>query len=187
MMADRERMSGVRRGAHPLSSGGFTLIELIIVVVIVLALGTVFLNRVLYYQEMAEKTAMEGVASSLQSALTMQYAQTMTRGKPSDVPAIAYANPMDWLQSKPRNYAGEFYDPVPASIEPGNWMFDLKTRDLIYVPRSTSYFTPGKDGRKWVRFHVAVGYEPSLLPSLKQEPASLTSILFEPVEPYVWF
>ncbi|HXU92730.1 MAG TPA: prepilin-type N-terminal cleavage/methylation domain-containing protein, partial [Gallionella sp.] len=135
------------------SSGGFTLIELIIVVVIVVVIGGTFLNRMFYYQEQAEKTAMEGVAAALQSALTLQYAQILTRGKPSDVPALAYANPMDWLQKKPNNYAGEFYDPSPASVESGSWVFDLKSRDLVYVLNSANYFNPGKDGKKWVRFH----------------------------------
>jgi general secretion pathway protein G len=169
------------------SNRGFTLIELIVVIAIVAVIAGVFLDRVLYYQEQAEKTAMEGVAASMQSALTMQYAQIVTRGQPSDVPALAYANPMDWLQRKPPNYAGEFYDPEPAAVEPGNWVFDLKTRDLVYVPNRANYFKPGKDGWKWARFHVVLDYERPLHPSMRHEPAGLTGVVFEPVEPYAWF
>ncbi len=72
-------------------------------------------------------------------------------------------------------------------MESGNWMFDLKTRDLIYVVRNASYFRPGSDGKKWIRFHVAVSHELSRLPSLQGAPAELTGIVFEPVEPYTWF
>lgn len=171
----------------PSSERGFTLIELIVVVSILAVTAGVFLNRITYYQERAEKAAMEGVVASLQSALTLQYGQIVTRGQPADVPALAYANPMDWLQKRPGNYVGEFYDPTPASVEPGSWMFDLKTRDLIYVPNSATFFKPGKDGGKWVRFHVVLNYERPLQPSLRQESASLTGALFEPVEPYSWF
>jgi len=32
-----------------------------------------------------------------------------------------------------------------------------------------------------------LNYERPLHPSLQQEPASLTGVLFEPVEPYSWF
>ncbi len=171
----------------PRSSKGFTLLELIVVITIVVVLMGLFIDRTLFYQEQAEKVAMESVASAIQSALVLQYGQIVTRGKPSDVAALAQDNPMNWLQKKPPNYAGEFYDPTPLSVESGNWMFDLKTRDLIYVVRNANYFRPGKDGRKWIRFHVAVKYEASRLPSLQDAPAELTGMLFEPVEPYSWF
>src|SRR5574340_1509729 len=93
-------------------SRGFTLIELIVVIIIVVVMMGLFLNSMLFYVEQAEKTAMEEVAGAIQSALVMQYGQILTRGKPSDVPLLAQDNPMSWLQKKPRNYAGEFYDPT---------------------------------------------------------------------------
>lgn len=180
-----------RRGAaatKPLSSErGFTLIELIIVITIIVVMMGLFLDRTLFYQEQAEKTAMEQVAGTIQSALTMQYGQIQTRGKPSDVAMLIYDNPINWLQQKPRNYAGEFYDPTPLSVDSGNWVFDLKTRELVYVMRNANYFKPGKDGKKWIRFHVAIKHETSRLPSLQDAPAELTGTLFEPVEPYSWF
>ena len=169
------------------SSKGFTLIELIVVIIIVVVLMGVFLDRMLYYVEQAEKTAMVEVSNAIQSALVMQYGQILTRGQESDVPQLTRENPMNWLQKKPRNYAGEFYDPTPLTVESGNWIFDLKTRDLIYVVRNANYFKPGKDGKKWIRFHVVINYEVSRLPSLQNAPATLTGTLFEPVEPYSWF
>lgn len=171
----------------PQSSKGFTLLELIVVITVIVVLMGLFLNRALFYMEQAEKTAMEEVAGSIQSALTMQYGQILTRGKSSDVAALAQDNPMNWLQKRPSNYAGEFYDPTPLAVESGNWVFDLKSRDLVYMVRNVNHFKPGKDGRKWIRFHVAVNYEVSRLPSLHNAPPELTGIVFEPVEPYSWF
>lgn len=169
------------------SSKGFTLLELIVVITIIVALMGLFLNRALYYMERAEKAAMEEMAGSIQSALTMQYGRIITRGKSSDVVALTSGNPMNWMQKKPHNYAGEFYDPSPQSVPAGNWMFDLRSRELIYVPDRTDHFKPGKDGKFWVRFHVTASYEPSPLPSLHNAAPELTGILFEPVEPYSWF
>ena len=166
---------------------GFTLIELVIVVTLVVVLMALFFNRALFYVEQAEKTAMEQVAGAIQSALTLQYGQILTRGKPSDVAALAQDNPMNWLQKKPRNYSGEFYDLTPLAVESGNWVFDLKSRELVYVVRTANYFKPGKDGKKWIRFHVAVNHEKSRLPSLQNAPPELTGIVFEPIEPYSWF
>lgn len=181
------KLRPVSRIQHPASCKGFTLIELIVVIVIIVVLMGLFLNRALYYQERAEKTAMEQVAGAIQSALTLQYGRIMTGGKASDVQALAQDNPMNWLQRRPDNYIGEFYDPTPLSVESGSWIFDLKSRDLIYVVHNANYFEPGRDGLKWIRFHVAVSREPSPLPSRRGEPPELTGLQFEPVEPYSWF
>ncbi len=169
------------------STQGFTLIELIFVIIIISVLMGLFLNRALYYQEQAEKTAMEQVADAIQSALTMQYGKILTRGQPGDVQALAQDNPMNWLQKKPRNYAGEYYDPSPLAVDSGNWTFDLKSRDLIYVPRNSNYFKPDKDGKKWIRFHIVLNYDVARLPSLRNATPELTGILFEPLVPYSWF
>jgi len=166
---------------------GFTLFELVIVIAIIVTLMGLFMNRFMFYQEQAEKTAMVQVVGAIQSALVMQYGEILTRGKPSDVAALSQDNPMNWLQKMPRNYAGEFYDPTPLAVAPGSWMFDLKTRDLIYVLGESNYFKPGRDGRKWIRFHVVQNYAVSRLPSLQQAPPELTGLLFEPVQPYSWF
>jgi prepilin-type N-terminal cleavage/methylation domain-containing protein len=184
---ERLAASSLRGYPATLSQRGFTLIELVVVITIIVVLMGFFINRALFYQEQAEKTAMEQVAGAIQSALTMQYGQILTRGQSSDVAALALDNPMNWLQKKPRNYSGEFYDPTPLAVVSGNWMFDLKSRDLIYVVRNASYFKPGKDGKKWIRYHVAVNYQASRLPSLQNAPRELTGIVFEPVEPYSWF
>lgn len=174
-------------GIHRRSAKGFTLIELVIVITLIVFLMGIFMNRVVFYQEQAEKVAMEQVAGAIQSALIMQYGQILTRGKPADLAALVTDNPINWLQKKPRNYSGEFYEPTPLSVNSGNWLFDLKSRDLIYVLRSADYFKPGQDGKKWIRFHAALNYEQSRIPSQQGTPAELTGIVFAPVEPYSWF
>ena len=170
----------------PQSSKGFTLFELVVVVIIIAILAGLFMSRVMFYQELAEKTAMEQMAGTVQSALTMQYGKILTRGQASDIPAMAIDNPMHWLQRKPRNYAGEFYDATPLSVPPGNWLFDLKSRELVYVLQHTELFKPGKDGRPWIRFHVVAQYEKPQPVSLRAAPVELSGLLFEPVEPYAW-
>ena len=186
--AVRSRASGL---AHPFtppprSAKGFTLIELIVVITIMVILSSVLLSRIYYYQERAEKAAMEQVASALQSALTLQHARLLTQGMEANASLLAAENPMKWLAKIPGNYAGEFYDVTPRAVAPGNWVFDLKTRNLIYVVDRSDHFTPGKDGKKWVRFHVNVLLEtPPDMPHKKN--MELVGMLFKPIEPYTWF
>jgi prepilin-type N-terminal cleavage/methylation domain-containing protein len=172
--------------SHRSSIRGFTLIELVVVVTIIAILYTVFLNRIWFYQERAEKTAMVEMAGALQSALVMQYGRLMVRGREADVVALQTDNPMQWLAKKPRNYAGEFYDPQPGSVEPGSWVFDLKTRELVYILNRSDYFISGADGQKWVRYRVNLMYDP-VRGTRNKAAKELVGTLFEPVEPYRWF
>lgn len=162
---------------------GFTLIELVVVISIVVILIGALLGRVGYYQERAERAAMQQVVSSLQSALTMEYGSLMTHGRESLVSELVTENPMDWLSKKPENYSGEFYAPTPRSVAPGNWVFDLRSRELVYVIDRSEHFTPGRDGNKWIRYHVKLTYE--RLPGGTDK--KLVGVLFVPVEPYNWF
>ncbi len=174
----------VSRIPNPESPKGFTLLELIIVISIISILAGIFLSRIPFYQEQAEKVAMEQVAGAVQSALLLRFAALQTRGAATDknLKTLATDNPIDWLQQKPKNYAGEYFDPTPRSISPGQWLFDLKSRDLIYLPQYNDNLKAGKDGYKWLRFHVRLGYEAVVGGKGKE----LTSTVFEPVEAYRW-
>lgn len=173
---------------NPELSKGFTLLELIVVISIVAILAGSLLSRIPYYQEQAEKTVVEQMAGAIQSALVMRTGSLMTHGAATakELNALAVGNPIDLLQQKPNNYAGEFFDPTSKAVNPGHWMFDLKSRELIYVLDRSDYFTPGKDGQKWIRFHVRLEYE-SRAGSAAGSRKELASILFEPTEPYRWF
>lgn len=166
-------------------SKGFTLIEFVVIIIIIVVLAGLFMVRIPLYQEQAEKAAMQQVEGAIQSALTLRYGALMTRGAINEqtLSILATDNPVTWLQKLPTNYKGEYYDPTPRTVAPGNWMFDLKTRELIFVLNQSDNFIPGKDGNRWIRFHVRLGYEPSVgRPSEKE----LASALFEPTEPYHW-
>lgn len=170
---------------NPRFCTGFTLLELIVVISIVAIMASLLLNRISYYQEQAEKAAMQQVEAAVQTALIMRYSALIIRGAATqkELGKLVTENPLDWLQQKPRNYAGEYYDPTSKAVAPGNWMFDLRSRDLIYVVSHGDYFTPGKDGNKWVRFHVRLGYDQAVGRPGGEE---LTAMLFEPTEAYHW-
>jgi general secretion pathway protein G len=148
-------------------------------------LAGTFLKRVPENQELAEKAVMEQTVGAMQSALTMRVGSMMVHGAATEkgLKALASENPINLLQEKPKSYAGEFFDPKPNTVAPGHWMFDLKTHDLIYVPDRSDFFKPGKDGQKWVRFHVTLVYDTGAGGNNKE----LAATLFEPVEPYRWF
>ncbi len=181
---------GARLKSHPVplvpcSSKGFTLIELMVVISMVAVLASVLLDRVWFYQEQAEKAAMEQVAGALQSALILQYGRLLNNGREAEVKSLSLENPIRWLMKQPPNYVGEFFAPTPGAISPGNWAFDLKNRELIYVPSHEDYFVPDSQGYKWVRYRTHLPYE-ARAGSKGKNAQELTGVLFEPAESYRW-
>ena len=180
------KVTSVSRIQNRESCKGFTLIEFIVVIIIIVVLAGLFLTRIPLYQEQAEKAAMQQVEGALQSALVLRYGALQTRAAATEqnLSILATDNPMTWLQKLPPNYKGEYYDPSPRTVAPGSWMFDLKSRELIYVLNQSDNFTPGRDGSKWIRFRVHLGYE--LMLGRPEAGKELVTTLLEPTEPYHW-
>lgn len=171
---------------NPSFSKGFTLIEFVVVVIVIAVLAGVFLTRVPIYQEQAEKAAMQQVEGAVQSALVLRYGALMSRGaiNEKELGILTSDNPIKWLQSTPLNYRGEFYDPIASDFPLGGWVFDLKSRDLIYVLDQHDSFKPAADGQAWIRFHTQLAYEPAL--GRTDGSTELTQTLFAPTTPYHW-
>jgi len=164
---------------------GFTLFELIVVVCIVAIMAGILLNRLRLYEEAAEKAAMQQTAAAIKSALQMRVASYLISGRDSEIEKLRDENPVNWLQEKPADYAGEFYADAYARVRPGSWYFDLNRRELIYVINLGSKFKPGPDGRKWVRYRVRIGYEET--PQGVGPPRKvLSAVSFVPAQPYAW-
>ena len=168
---------------------GFTLIELLVVIIIISTLGAVLLDRVLFYQEAAEKAAMEQLAGTLRSALHLQIADRFLKGKTADIAALGQDNPMDWLAEQPANYVGERFAPQVGKVSRGNWYFDLKDRQLVYVVWRGEHFAPNKQGRKEVRYAVRVVYAHKEIQAGQEnaDKQDINGVILALAEPYQWF
>jgi prepilin-type N-terminal cleavage/methylation domain-containing protein len=174
-----------RLRTFPGKGRGFTLFELIVVIVLVSMLSAMVLDRFLVYQEMAEKTAMEQTAGAIRSALNIQMAGLIARGRTEDIPKLAAVNPIKFLTERQRNYVGEFYEVGPDDIPTGSWYFDLKRKQLVYSVHRGAYFVPDENGHKRVRYAVTLVYNEGFLngPSGAKE---LGGVVLREVVPYKW-
>lgn len=145
-------------GLRHAQTGGSKLFEFIFVVLLVGVLSMVVLGYMLHYIEVAEKSAMESAVVNLQSSLRMRLAEVLVQNNVADGVRLAKDNPMNWLYEKPSNYAGEFSDPEPDSIAKGNWYYDRRKRELVYLVDMGKEFVPDKAGMKRVRYRVSAPF-----------------------------
>ncbi|HEX7812643.1 MAG TPA: hypothetical protein VF460_12100 [Burkholderiales bacterium] len=123
------------------AQSGVSRFELMVCVMVFGVLLAVFIEKGLYYQEYAEKTAMEMTVANIRTGLRYRIADLMLANRMSEIPTLADENPMDWLAEKPKNYQGE-RDSAPATPLEGMWYFDKKSRELIYTVNNRQHFSP---------------------------------------------
>jgi prepilin-type N-terminal cleavage/methylation domain-containing protein len=160
---------------------GFTLFELIVVIIIFAALATVLLARLAYYQETVERVAMETTVRLVKTGLQIRLAELIIGNRQGEAGMLEETDPMSWLERKPANYGGAWRD----GAEPGNWYFDKAGRQLMYVVNTGNRLDIDTEtGRKVLHFRVR------LLKSLVNVPGgaveSVSGVSFSAVEPYRW-
>ena len=140
------------------SHRGFSLLELVVVIVIISVLLVMAISRLLALQVDAERVTMETVAGVLRSAIGMKVAQAIVEMKVADLSAMEGGNPMDLLAETPHNYLGERDGVDPATLEDGNWYFDKRAGTLVYLVRNKSFFTDGLANPPRARFALRLVY-----------------------------
>ena len=162
---------------------GFTLLELVLVVVIFGLLLGVYLRSVLYYQEMIEQATVSLTLSNIRTGMAHEWADRIAKGKNKErIEDLIGTNPVRWLEYPPQNYLGEIRGGRPEGMDGGNWFFDLTQKELVYVVNHGSYLElSDSQGKITLRWKVVVEDTSG---STRPEFGSLT---LQPVVNYRWF
>ena len=168
------------------TAAGFTLFELVLVVCLVGIFASVGLERMLRYQELAEKTAMERTINILRSALAMQLAARISSGGIAQTAGLAQENPMDWLAERPSNYLGALHATTDAETARGSWYFDPNSGELVYRLNLTRFFNPGPDRKDQIRFRAVVRLAPQENTQPVDDSKDLQELTIRPTRPYLW-
>jgi len=164
---------------------GLTLIELVVVICIIGVVAALLLDRLRFYQEAAEKAAMESTLGALKSALQLRIAAMLVNGEEAKIESLARANPSAWLSEPPRGYRGEFRADQPV-MPRGSWYFDATRGELVYLPDLADHLKIGGAGGKSLRFRVQIEFEPSGRDSAGHRQA-FRGMRIVPVTEYAWF
>lgn len=153
-------------GARSLRSQGFSLAELAVALAVLAALLYFLLDRVLYMQEVAEKTEVEETIRAINYGLRLEAASRLARGPDAKRLKLEMDNPIKWLNDPPRNYLGE-HAKQPEGAKPGYWYFNPGERQLIYRPNRAERLTVDGAQGKELRFVVQLNggtSQPRLIP-----------------------
>lgn len=160
---------------------GFSLFELVVGITIVGLLGMALSERMLRYQEYAEKTAMEVTARNIQTGLRLKVADLMMTDRMHEIDRLLLVNPITWLETPPPNYIGERADSRQDAAVAGNWHFNTARREVVYVPFHRRFFEPQVPGNGSIRFRI--GAVPVANANDARKVEGLTLLL---LSPYKW-
>ena len=118
---------------------GFTLLELVVVVVLVSILVLVALDRVWILRIHAERAAVQTVAGNIRSALGLEVAKYALANELYKVAAMDGSNPIPLLAQAPGDYIGEITDEA-AVKKKGIWYFNSQSQALVYRVQFDEYF-----------------------------------------------
>ena len=160
---------------------GFSLLELAVSIAIVSVLAAVLLTRLAYYQELAEKAAMESTLRTIKTGLQVRLAELIVTNRQALAGELESEDPFRWLDDKPPNYGGRYRAPP----EPGAWYFDAGERQLVYVVITGDRLEldGGGDARE-VRFRARLLKDPVRIGG--SEILSVTGVSLLPVRSYRW-
>lgn len=160
---------------------GFTLFELIVVIVIISLLATAAVRRLTVYQEMAEKATMDATLSIIKTALQIRLANLIIDNRQKEALELEETNPMLWLAEKPSNYLGLYRVPT----ERGSWYYDEGRLELVYVPRSAEYLeVETTNGDQEIRFRTRLIIDQFKTAGVRVN--GVTGVAIIPVRPYRW-
>lgn len=129
---------------------GFSLIELLVVVGLVVFLFVMSFERLLPLRGAAEQVQVQQTIGALRSAIGFEAARRVVQGGGIErIWAMERQDPLRWLTVTPKGYRAE----GPSGAR-GEWAFDARRGELVYRLRYPEYvFTA--DGRPELRWRIA--------------------------------
>ena len=162
---------------------GFSVLELVVSVALISVFAGLLLERLLYYQEAAEKAVMELEASKLKLALQVHIGDLIARNQTLDYAQIARENPIGWLDQPPLGYRGEFDGDASTELPKGSWFFDRSKSEVVYLAKLDRNLQSGSGALPRLRWRIKV-VRPE---GMDAKNASVMGMQLVSVEPYRWF
>jgi len=154
----RHKQKMNKRNQEVKCRGGFSLLELIVVIVIVSILFALALDHLFQWRVTAEQTSIKKLTSEIKGALKLEVASYYAKGRMQDIVTLVASNPLNYTVIKPESYIGEYKAPNLNQLEPGGWVYDTAKKLLIYRVRHPEHFITKLPGIKRIELKVSLIY-----------------------------
>ncbi len=167
---------------------GFSLLELLIVIIIISALLGFAIERLLKLQVQAERSAMQSLIGTLQSSIALTISEHIAKDRIPELKKFINSNPMALLANTPVNYLGSFKN-RPESPEPANWWYEQNSQTLVYFVLNQEYFsTDSKDPgqNRLAKFKIMAVYDDNNSNGRFDRNDTLKGLRLSPLAQYQW-
>lgn len=162
------------------------MFELVVVICLVAVLAGIASNRLRYYQELAEKAAMDLTLSAMTAGLRYRVAGILINSSVRSAAVLERTNPVSFLQETPRGYLGEFLAPE-VHADAGSWYYDSGRFEIVYVPLITDHLAIEGRGTGRLRFRVRLVYDRPINVKVSDDQPMIVGVRIAPVVNYKWF
>jgi prepilin-type N-terminal cleavage/methylation domain-containing protein len=137
---------------------GFTLLELVVVVIIISIAAVIALQHLMAVRVDAERAAITRMVGNLRSGIGMHVARSVLDDNWAAIAALDGANPMALMAQVPDSYLGELSAPDPSTVAAQRWYFDSGQGLLVYRVQFGEYFESTLDTPARARFKLKLLY-----------------------------
>jgi prepilin-type N-terminal cleavage/methylation domain-containing protein len=163
-------------------SRGFTLLELVVSLLVIVVLYGVLSIRLGTMAESAERAAVYGMLGQIQQQINFRATEFYIDGTPEKFANLVKENPFNGFLVSPTQYAGEVTADTSKERLAGRWYFDTAHRELIYrVQRNKHLKIESNHGRE-LRFVLNLNGRSA--DNLSH--SAVYSIEIQAVQPFVW-
>lgn len=160
---------------------GFTLFELVVVILLVGVFMIFAIDRMLRIQIDAERVSVQQTIAALKSAISLQTAELVVSKGLASIATLKNTNPMNYLQELPYNYIGMKSDRQASQYPAASWYYDPQLNVLVYTVKNGNYFVSSVAGAPRIRLKIEMVYQGRVRSEDKIRGVSLDSI-----DDYFW-
>ena len=162
---------------------GFTLFELVVVILLIGIFMIFAIDNLLRLQVDAERVSVQHISGSLNSAINLQAADLVLKQGLASLQTFENTNPMDYLSELPFTYIGLHSDLAAASVPNNSWYFDPDQKILVYKVKNRNYFSSELSGTPRIRFRIIPVYRNNLI---NDPTTAIQGIHLQSLDNYNW-